>query len=162
MPDRAIGQHQFTLDKSKPSPKKWLNPGSRFWFILIGVSFILMVVTGAVLIWDKYDEYQTLTKNSVSDNQARDAQVLSAVGKLMLLPADEAPTIVPITDVESLKKEQPFYANAQNGDLVLVFMKSQKAIIYNSVKNILVNVGPIYVPSSTSNQAATNPVNKNN
>ena len=78
--------------------------------------------------------------------------LLDKIGKLIVLPAGEEPTVATITDADALKKEQQFYQDASNGDKVVIYVQAKKAIIYNEAKNILVNVGPIFVnePASTT------------
>ena len=59
-------------------------------------------------------------------------KVVLAVGKLIVLPTDQQPTVATIQDVAALSKEQPFFIGAEDGDKLLIY--SDKAIIY-SVKN---------------------------
>lgn len=89
------------------------------------------------------------------DAAKKDMQaLLDKVSKLIVLPIGEEPTVATITDVEALKAEQQFYRDAQNGNKVLVYMQEKKAIIYDEQKNILVNVGPIFVNSDASTTQA--------
>jgi len=83
------------------------------------------------------------------------------IGKLIILP-NETPTVATILDAKKLIAEQPFYAGAENGDQLLVYPKSQKAIIYSPSRNVLVNVGPVYFnnASSTESETTPNPANK--
>lgn len=70
------------------------------------------------------------------------ARVTEMVGKLMVLPTDETPTLATVSDPEKLK-DQPFFAKAQKGDKVLIYANSQKAILYNPNTNKIVEVAPI-------------------
>ncbi len=70
-------------------------------------------------------------------------EVIEKVSKLIVLPNGEEPVMATITDAAALVKEQPFYAGSQNGDVVLMYQKALKAIIYSPERNIIVNVGPI-------------------
>jgi hypothetical protein len=72
-------------------------------------------------------------------------QLVAKIGKLMILPADEVPTVATISDVEALTKDQPFFTGAQDGDRLLVYVKAQKAIVYRPSENIIVNVGSLVV-----------------
>lgn len=77
------------------------------------------------------------------------------VGKLIVLPKDETPVMATIMDAETLIKSEPFYTGARNGDVVLMYQKALKAIIYSPERNIIVNVGPVYVPpADQKNQGA--------
>jgi len=71
--------------------------------------------------------------------------LLEAVGKLILLPEDEVPTIATITSVEELSEQQPFFKDATNGDKLLVYSESKRAIIYSPKKDTLVNVGALFL-----------------
>lgn len=74
---------------------------------------------------------------------------MSAVGKLMVLPSDETPTLATVLDKEQLK-DQPFFADSQNGDKILIYTKAKKAIIYRLDGNKLINVGPIILDQTQS------------
>jgi len=70
-------------------------------------------------------------------------EIVEKVSKLIVLPNGEEPVMATITDAAALVKEQPFYAGSQNGDVVLMYQKALKALIYSPERNIIVNVGPI-------------------
>jgi hypothetical protein len=78
----------------------------------------------------------------------------SEISGLILLPADEKPTLVNISDVAKLKN-QPFFTNAQNGDIVLVFTQSKKAYLYRPSIKKLVEVSPITFAVPTTAPTAT-------
>ncbi len=67
---------------------------------------------------------------------------MEAVGRLIVLPEDEVPTIATVTDLEALQG-QPFFANAKLGDKVLIFAKAGKAILYDPVEQKIVEVAPV-------------------
>ena len=69
-------------------------------------------------------------------------EVMAKVGKLVVLPEDEQPTLATVADPEQLKN-QPFFARAKKGDKVLVYNKAQKAILYDPVLNKIVEIAPI-------------------
>jgi len=85
--------------------------------------------------------------------------LLDKIGKLIVLPAGEEPTVATITDADALKKEQQFYQDASNGDKVVIYVQAKKAVIYNEAKNILVNVGPIFVNEQASTTPSIDAVN---
>ncbi len=79
---------------------------------------------------------------------------VTAVGKLILLPKNETPALAKITNAKKLAVQQPFFTNAKDGDELLIFQKSSRAIIYSPSRNIIVNVGPIQRPNKPSAVAA--------
>lgn len=68
--------------------------------------------------------------------------VLAEVGKSYNLPTDESPTIATITSEDKLK-DQVFFANAKNGDQIILYSKAKLALLYRQSEKRLINVGPI-------------------
>jgi len=56
-------------------------------------------------------------------------KVVAEVGKLVLLPSGQVPTVAIIKNTSELQN-QSFYTNARNGDYVLVYPQAKKAILY--------------------------------
>lgn len=111
--------------------------------ILIVAAIILAVVGAAGTIYF-YQKYQAAIKDPNTTQQAADnaANALrDKVAKLMLLPS-ETPVVGTVEDA-SKQKDQPFFKDAQNGDRILVFTASKKAIIYRESENKIINVGPV-------------------
>lgn len=136
------------------------NGGNKFGlFILILIA--LIAILGFVWSFKKYvDTKKQLTAVTSVEGQQEIAkkeihQLLDKVGKLIVLPADEEPTVATIADVEALRKEQSFYSDAQNGNKVLIYMQAKKAIIYDEERNILINVGPIFLNENEGGTAPT-------
>lgn len=77
------------------------------------------------------------------------ADLVSRVGKHLVLPENETPTSATVTDLSKLK-DQPFFAKAKIGDRVLIYTTSRKAILYDPVADLIVEVAPV-----TFNAAAT-------
>jgi hypothetical protein len=73
------------------------------------------------------------------------------VGKLIKLP-NEKPEIATVSDISQLQS-QSIFKNAQNGDKVLIFPKSKRAIVYRPSENIIVEVGNL-VAAQVGSQSA--------
>lgn len=86
--------------------------------------------------------------------QAQVKDLLDKVGKLIMLPTGEEPVVATINDAVSLARDQVFYKGSKNGDVVLVYEKAGKAIVYSPDRNLVVNVGPIFL----QNQQAQTPI----
>lgn len=97
----------------------------------------LLVLTGGGLAY-----YALGGANSkvASENELK--EVVEKVGKLMVLPEGETPTLATVADPEKLK-DQKFFINAKTGDKVLIYANSQKAILYNPASNKIVEVAPV-------------------
>ena len=117
-------------------------------YIIIGVLSVLVIVGigGAVYYQQQAQKAEYLLKNPDAVAKQETKDVVAKVGKLMVLPT-ETPQIATILDKTKLAG-QPFFANAQNGDRVLVFTKAQKAVLYRPSTNLIVEVGPLTMPTA--------------
>jgi|GEM_PF-2261109 len=86
---------------------------------------------------------------ATSSSDLTEAQILEAVGKIMLLPSDETPTLAKVSDPAALQG-QVFFKNAAVGDIVLMYPKSLRAIIYDPAQNKIIEVGPITAANNTA------------
>lgn len=94
---------------------------------------------------DSQDEIESLRNPENLERIQEDivAQTVDAVKQIAITP-EEDPTVATIIDAEALKTENPsFYADAQNGDKLLVF--STKAIIFREETNKIVNIAPVFI-----------------
>lgn len=92
-------------------------------------------------------------KKYINKNYNGVEKYINNVSKLMVLP-DEIATVATVTDTTKLINQQ-FFKNAQNGDVVLIFEKSARAIIYRPQINKIVDIGPITLTENN------NPSSKN-
>lgn len=72
----------------------------------------------------------------------RARQLSERAGKHLQLPVNEVPALVEITDISKLKN-QPFFASAQNGDVVLLFKSTRQAIVYRETGDVVVASGEL-------------------
>jgi len=86
---------------------------------------------------------------ATSTSGTSESDIIAAVGKIMLLPADETPTLAKVSDL-SVLQSQEFFKNAAVGDIVLMYAKSLRAILYDPVQNKIIEVGPITAASSSN------------
>lgn len=131
---------------SRPNRPRRLTFGVALLLLLFAV-----VLAFAAWAFGNYQQAQRqLNQLSTPEGQqalakAEVARLAAKVGLLIVLPVDEEPVVATILDVEKLAKEQPFYRDAKNGDKVLIYMKAQRALIYDETRNILINVGPVSI-----------------
>lgn len=103
------------------------------------IVLLLMMSVTAGYFFFKSKQSQTTPEQA---SEAEVTALVAEVGELILLPADEVPTVATVSDPEQLKS-QPFFANAKVGDKVLLFAKAKKAILYDPVAHRLIEVAPI-------------------
>lgn len=107
---------------------------------------LFLIAAGSSLFF--YSKYRSLAKEPASSGTQEIASLLATVGKLMILPEGETPSVATVSDVEKLKN-QPFFVAAQNGDKVILFANARKAILYRPSENKIVDVAPITVNAAT-------------
>ena len=89
----------------------------------------------------KLDEYKS---NPEAAAQAEVDKYIEAVGKLYALPSDEKPSVATVNDKAKLK-DQPFFANAENGDVTLIYADSKLALLYRPSTKQIVNVSSVTI-----------------
>jgi hypothetical protein len=105
---------------------------------LISTLVILLVVATGTGIYF----YQKATADPQKVAQKELDQALSQIGKLIVLPQNETPTLATVSDPEKLK-DQAFFANAKKGDKVLIYTLARKAILYSVSLNKIIEVAPV-------------------
>jgi hypothetical protein len=141
-------------EKKTESQADLVTPKVRVWskfrksYILIGLVLLVIIVLAGIAakFYLKAQQLQSEVQGSgVSEIQ----KIVAEVSKLIVLPKDEEPTVATVSDVEKLR-DQAFFANAKNGDKVLIYVKAEKAILYDPVNKIIVEVAPLNSKASES------------
>jgi hypothetical protein len=150
------------IDRESPESMTVKAPGSSrpikkkrgfLRFLLLILSYVVV----AVIVWKVSDQW----KVDPSKAQARAEQEVKAtvekVRKIMLLPdpSVELPQVAVINDAASLAKTQAFFVDVKDGDQVLIYLKSQKAIVYRASENKIINVGPVIADNSSNSTKAS-------
>jgi len=110
------------------------------------VGLIALVVLGSIgtaaYFFNQNREAQKLLKDPTAATKEEIRAVTSALSKFMDLPTDEEPTIATVLDKEKVK-DQPFFAKAENGDKVIIYTKSGKAILFRPSTGRIIDIAPI-------------------
>jgi len=131
---------ESATSETKPEAKKnKINIFKYFSFIL----FLILGVAGGILVTQQKPTWFGLSKGAAAAQAEVDATV-AKVGKLIALPSDEKPTVATVTDASKVK-DQTFFQNSVNGDVVLIYTKAQKAILYRPTENKIVEVGAVNI-----------------
>lgn len=111
---------------------------------LISIILIVILITLGYFYYKLEDQNKKLNFSENLDS----AMVLTNVGKLIVLPTDEDPTIATVADLNALKG-QPFFEKAEIGDKVLIYKRAAKAILYRPRENKVIDIGPVFFATST-------------
>ncbi len=159
-----IGEQSFeryaqTDTASHPTSKAKAS----FYKVLVFCIVVLMAVLAGGMAWQNYKLKNSLSSlenklksaqsessksNEVKAVSTANKELLVAVGKLMVLPDNEEPTIATVADLEKLK-DQPFFVNAKLGDKVLIFATAKKAVLYRPDENKIIELAPLNIGTST-------------
>ena len=137
---------------------------------IISYSSLVLLVIGVTFLYKRYisaqDELVRLesiigtlqgTPGPKTDDEKK---ILEKVSRLIMIPQNESPTIFTVLNADALAKEQSFFVGAVNGDVLIVFRQSQKAIIYSPTRKMIVNAGPIISSLQTSQTALSTDTTK--
>lgn len=134
---------------------------------VIVVLIVLLCLAIAVAGYFYYQSQYVVPAKSEADEIANLTKV---VGSMIVLPEGETPTLATVTDKEKLAS-QPFFQKAENGDKVLIYTNSGRAILYRpstqwykngkivDVTTVNVNApAPAAAPPSSESGVAAMPV----
>jgi hypothetical protein len=140
------------------------KPSKTFLFLVSAIVLVLFSAAVALAFKNQQLSKQLSSVKSQLSSQGQNSpngsplgssdevkQLVDAVGKLIILPSDEQPTIATVTDLAKLQG-QPFFANAQVGDKVLIYQNAAKAILYRPSTNQVIELAPLNLGSSVSGQ----------
>lgn len=109
-------------------------------YIVLGVMFAGSLGTSFYY----YRQYTALYNTLPQAAQDEAKKLVAEVGRLIILPTNEQPTVATVTDPDRLR-DQPFFANTKKGDKVLIYTNAKKAILYNPTERKIVEVAPITI-----------------
>ena len=116
----------------------------KFKNLILGVVIPLVAIAAIGAAFYFYKQLNMLKQDpQILAQQEVEALVLK-VGKLMVLPSDELPTIATVADPETLK-DQPFFARAEIGDKVLIYTTAKKAILYSVTLEKILDIAPLNI-----------------
>lgn len=115
----------------------------------VAAASVLIIIA---LLISGYFIYSYIIKKPTLTTKSESEIIIDQVAKILDLPPDEVPTIATVTDIEKLKSGQnsPFFERAVNGDKVIVYAKSQKAVLYRPSTSKVVDVSQLNTESSPS------------
>lgn len=123
--------------------------------VFVGLIIGIIIGIGGLWTWNHFSGNANSQTAVSQTSQAQVADLIAKVGKLVILPTGEQPVVATINDAASLIKQQTFYTGAVNGDVVLVYQKAAKAIVYSPSRNVIVNVGPVILQQPTATATTT-------
>jgi hypothetical protein len=112
--------------------------------LLICLGAIILMALPSIFFYTKYTNLNNQLNNPGPTAQTQVNDILQRIGKHVLLPQNEQPSIATVTDPSKLQA-QPFFANAKTGDKVIVFTHSRKTILYRPSSGKVVAIAQLGV-----------------
>ena len=127
---------------------------------------VLLIVAAAVALQlyfkTRSETHVDSSASVVEANKLELTNLVELVGKLIILPTGEEPTLATVSDPEKLK-DQAFFKNAVLGDKVLIYAAAKKAILYSPSRGKIIEVAPVNLnapqPNSTQLPLSTSTPN---
>jgi hypothetical protein len=117
--------------------------------LLISILLGIVIIALAGLFYF-YLQVRSLQSPSVKAQQET-KDLVGEIGRYMILPTDETPTLATVSDPSKLQ-DQTFFAHAQVGDKVLIYTRNKKAILYSPSMHKIVEVAPVSLNTNPANQ----------
>lgn len=125
--------------------------------LLIVVGVLALAAIPSYYFYDKYQKSQALLRNPTEAARQEVRALTERVGRHIELPNEE-PTVATVSDKEKLA-DQPFFANSENGDKVLIYTQARKAILYRPATNKIIEVSTVNLGGMTGTATPSAQVN---
>ena len=130
-----------------------MSTGAKF---VVGLSIVAVVGVGGWFAWRSQsgNDLADLAANAgakLTDDQV--ARVVAHLQKFIAIPEGEKPSAVVLNDTEERARQQAFFRDAKDGDILVYF--ATRAMIYDPVADKLVNYGPVISASPSATPDAT-------
>lgn len=113
------------------------------------VSVVVFVCLLGLLVFFflQYQHSQKLLQNPTEAAKEEIQTLVTEIGKSIVLPVKEDPTVATITDVNKLNA-QPFFKQAKDGDKVIIYPVTRKIILYRPSLHKVVDITAMNVSTS--------------
>ncbi|MBP6993834.1 LytR C-terminal domain-containing protein [Candidatus Woesebacteria bacterium] len=123
--------------------------------ILASIAVVYMAAStfAAVRFYDLYKTYEAKVPVSDKEAEKETSMLVTQLKKIMEVP-NETPVVATVKDKEALKSQQAFFAQAENGDKLIVFQTARKAVLFRPSVGKIVESGPL-ITTPTQQQPQT-------
>ena len=126
--------------------------------LTILIFVVILALAGIGFLYYQYQKTAKELKKVKSQTTTQDAakpdevkKLVAEVAKVARLPENETPSIATITDASKLK-DQAFFKDAKNGDILLVYNNSGKAVLYDPKEKKVVDITTLSQTASFNQQ----------
>ena len=123
---------------------------SRSYKFPIVIALLVLSLVGNIYLWTRSPK--AVDAQADAANQVK--KIVADVGRVIVLPQNETPTVATVSDLAPLKG-QPFFSNAALGDQVLIYTAARKVILWRPGEGKIIEVAPLTVNSTPAPSATT-------
>ena len=145
----------YMQNETQPIAATTMKKNSTRRFIRHYLPAILVLLVIALGLTSAYF-YKKSTSREETASQAEIKSLVEKVGRILVVPTDETPTVATVSDPEALK-DQAFFADAKKGDKVLIYSNAKKAVLYDPVADKIVTVAPLNIDPNAGKVQAPAP-----
>lgn len=139
MPPRVTRTTRLKPQESGDVPVASVPRPKSLWPVVLVLGTLLCLALAVA----GYFYYQYRHSAQIADAKEI-ADLSQEIGQFMILPEGETPTLATVTDREKLA-EQPFFQKAENGDKVLIYSQTGRAILYRPSQKKIVDVTTVNI-----------------
>lgn len=154
-------QEEQSIQPEMKTPEANRLQAKKIKSITIATAILIIAAALSLFFFIKTQSDQANLKNNPQAlTKKQTEEIVSKVGKLVILPQGETPTVATITDPQKFKN-QPFFAQALKDDQILIYASAKEAILYRPSRNIVINMAPASVDPTKSSQVTSTGTLKN-
>jgi hypothetical protein len=124
-----------------------------FVFGILAVVLLIMIISN-ILNKSGNAKNASNAPSSSTPSSEETVKILAKVKTHLVLP-DEEPKVISLVNIDLLKKDQPFFALAKDGDKLLIY--SKKVILYDPVIDRIVDIAQIRISPPAAIQPSLKP-----
>jgi hypothetical protein len=124
--------------------------------VFVGLGLLVLCGLGGAsfYFYTRYQHAQALLKDPTAAAREEIKGLTDKVGKHIILPAEEVPTVATVSDKTKLSG-QAFFARSEVGDKVLIYNQAARAILYRPEINKIIEVVTLTTPSVAGTSSAS-------
>lgn len=116
--------------------RDWLAENKRMALVSAAILCVVLVAA-SFFAWKYFTDTSRMNRETA-------ARIKDEVARIYELPKDDEPSVAQLNNPSTLEGQE-FYKNAQKGDYILIYEKTQLALIYRDSTKKLVNVDHVQI-----------------
>ncbi len=130
--------------------------GKKQVFIAVVSLLTLGIISSSIYFFVQYRKSQALLKNPIEAAKTENKTLAQTIADIVDVPEGEEPTVANVSDTTQLAN-QPFFSKAVNGDKVIFYPTSQRAILYRPSTGKIIEMSAVTTAGDVAGTTDTQP-----